>query len=354
MKCIKCGAENIEGAKFCANCGADMAENYNFDLDTINHILNENEELYQIELNKSDDDLKKEMVNYEKELDSNFSADTALRLIAVYRVLDERGVYSKRFLTSYSSPFGQGYRKIYAITYGEEINGKRNIFISDPISVIRKEIITLYNLKKFNELEKIYNYAVEINCTPLITDYALNLNSGSCVEKKDVTKALKLIKKAAELGDPQAMTNLSIWYNDGINVNKDEQKAKQYLLSALKYDYVPAKQLYGCALIQGTIGFGTNDPRIGNLNNDEKKKGVEILKECVEKKRDGNSAFSLGYYYHNGLIDNGDVNLEMAKKYFSLAVELGNENAQKELENVEKKINLSKNFFNTVFWRKKH
>nr|WP_275897283.1 tetratricopeptide repeat protein [Helicobacter suis] len=50
----------------------------------------------------------------------------------------------------------------------------------------------------------------------------------SPLKKQDYKKAFEYYKKAADMGDTEATTQLAIMYKDGLGVQKDPQKSKEY------------------------------------------------------------------------------------------------------------------------------
>ena len=94
--------------------------------------------------------------------------------------------------------------------------------------------------------EDYYLKAVELNDSVAMERLALlylfqeDVN-GDGSDSKTATKSIELFKKVAENGNPKAMYILSMAYQNGLYVEKDEVKGLQYLMQSAQAGYVEAE-----------------------------------------------------------------------------------------------------------------
>ena len=202
----------------------------------------------------------------------------------------------------------------------------------------------------------------------------LNSQSKEFLDKGDVKSALPLIKKAAELGQPEAQFNYALFFQQGIEVEKNDSIANLWLLKSAEQGSVNAqfKIAYSYAVGRGTSKdmkkafywsvqcANQNDPEcIGNVASCyQQGMGVEksidsalawtvraaILPDLENLKMSGmitNARITMAKYYLKGInVKQSDSIAYMwlliyneSKRDHSILVQLENIEEIKELEN---------------------
>jgi TPR repeat protein len=120
------------------------------------------------------------------------------------------------------------------------------------------------------EAHKWHRKAAELGLAEGMRYTGLQLVVGAGVEK-DAAKGLALSEKAANQGDVYAMINLVVFYDQGLGVKKDPQKAQQWLDAASKSGHWYGFIEQGMALLGGHYSTKV-----------DRKQGMEILQKAVE------------------------------------------------------------------------
>ena len=137
---------------------------------------------------------------------------------------------------------------------------------------------------------------------------------------KSDKKAAKIYKRAVELGNVEAMSNLGKLYETGSGVKLDKKKAKQLLATAADRGY--AKAQYNLGLLH------YNDEEV---NNDK-----EALRNFKRSADQGftHAMFMVGICYQHGI--GAALDLEDARRWYELAAAKGNKLAIARLEMLER------------------
>jgi TPR repeat protein len=80
-----------------------------------------------------------------------------------------------------------------------------------------------------------------VACSQTETANDLNKKSQEYLLKKDFKNALPLVKKAAMMGNPEAQYNYGIFYQQGIEIQQDDQLANQWFLKSAEQDWKDAQ-----------------------------------------------------------------------------------------------------------------
>src|SRR5262249_21697897 len=82
----------------------------------------------------------------------------------------------------------------------------------------------------------------------------------------DFPEALRLYLKAAELGDPQAQTNVGAIFQDGAGVDRNPDEAMKWYLRAANGGNVQAEKNLGDLYIDKSLPAECRDPRTGEFH----------------------------------------------------------------------------------------
>ncbi len=198
------------------------------------------------------------------------------------------------------------------------------------VQVIRNNMLKVLNIK-------MQAMSLSWSCFLAGIDY----EKGRNVEKKDPSFALKLIKKAEELGNPDAAYNLGLKYYKGSDiVESDAEKCIYYIKKAAKGRCFEAKDMLGYFYRYGKL-----------LNKDE----ALARKWFLQAQAFGSiqSAENLGYMYYNG--KGGAVDKKRAVTFWTLAAQFGLPQSQSALAHMYYfgEGGLSKNLTKAEYWAKK-
>ncbi len=132
-------------------------------------------------------------------------------------------------------------------------------------------------------------------------------------EKKIYDEAVKLWKKAAELGDVTAQCELGNCYGNGVGVEQDEEEAFRWYKKAAEQGDADAQHMLNIHYSNGK-GVGKNE--------------VEVFKRYKKAAEQGdvNAQYMLGVCYSNG--EGVGKNEKEAFKWYKKAAEQGNADAQ--------------------------
>lgn len=99
--------------------------------------------------------------------------------------------------------------------------------------------VAQYNLSQYYEKEKDWDSALlwlqksaDQNYEIAIHDLAYSYKNGTHGLQKDINKSIELWKKSANLGLPESVFNLAVFYRDGVDVPKDLAKAFEMFLQS--------------------------------------------------------------------------------------------------------------------------
>ena len=138
--------------------------------------------------------------------------------------------------------------------------------------------------------------------------YSLLFANGYGVEE-DSDNAMKLLKKAADLGQAEAQYDLYVKYTYGIGVSPDMKEAQKYLEMAADQEYIPA--LYKLGETANMAG--------------EYEKAVEWFEKAA-RQGDASAQYALGMMYMGG---NGvEKDTQTAYYWLSEAADQGHSNAR--------------------------
>ena len=124
------------------------------------------------------------------------------------------------------------------------------------------------------------------------------------VRSQENAEAIKLLTKAGELGHLDAQNDLGLFYQSGMMVPKDYQRAMQWYKKAASKNHIPAIFNIGILYHKG-LGVPQNYKR------------ARIWFLRAAKLNDADAQYNLGVMHHQGL--GVKVNLKEAYIWFSLA-----------------------------------
>lgn len=127
-------------------------------------------------------------------------------------------------------------------------------------------------------------------------------------------EALKWFKEAAKQNVVEAMFTLGIMYEQGIGINKDEDKAFHHYLKSAQGGYEDAQYRMGSIYLDGLLGVEKNIS-----------KAVEWFEKAAESHHI-DSIYNLGYLYENGI--GVERNGKKALYYYKRASLLGDYQAK--------------------------
>lgn len=161
----------------------------------------------------------------------------------------------------------------------------------------------------------------ELSAYILGRSYFSSENGAKC----DYNEAFKWYKYGADtLNDPRCIYGLGICYDDGVGVDKDQEKADQLfrkalnLLQTLIEQNDPfAKFVMGAYYFYGFAG----------IEQDNKKAFETIYSSAMQGHLAG--IYDIGTFYHNGA--GIDIDYEKSKYYLELAASVGLERAKQKL-----------------------
>lgn len=154
-----------------------------------------------------------------------------------------------------------------------------------------------------------YERAIRLHHAEALNAYGELLEKGLGVPRNPEL-AKEYFKTAAEMGNFAAYVN----YARLIEAYEPEE-AQRWYRAAAEGGYPPAQRIYGEQLLHEPFGIYRND-------------GIDYLRKAADGK-DAQAAFRLGQLYASG--ENVEKNPEEAKRYFSLAHDLGHPEAQARL-----------------------
>lgn len=126
--------------------------------------------------------------------------------------------------------------------------------------------------------------------------------------EQDHIRSMGLLEKSAELGYPEALFSMGYLYLIGTNVNKDTKKGLELMTQAANYGYSNASNNLGMLALKGEV----------------LPKDYSVARAWFEKGiSEGNilSAYNLAMMNEGGL--GGDVNLEVARKLYAISADQG-------------------------------
>ena len=135
--------------------------------------------------------------------------------------------------------------------------------------------------------------------------------------RKDYAEAVKWLKKAADLGEPNAQYNLGLFYYNGQGVKQDFEEAVKWLKKAAGQSVVFAQYNLGVCYYGGQ---GVKQ---------DYAEAVKWFRLAADQEFPA-AQYNLGLCYATG--KGVKKNRSEAKKWFRRAAELGNASAQKALE----------------------
>ena len=171
--------------------------------------------------------------------------------------------------------------------------------------------IFLEKRKSPQDLQKANNYfkkAADLGNTDAMVNYGDNLMSGIGT-KVDSRKAVKYIKKAADLKNDKGLFNYGLYLLYGKGVLKNEKESVKYFKMAAELGNVRGMFQYACML-----NFG-----MGIKRNVEE--SVKYYKKAIDYGY-SDAMLNLGAMYQDGSLNNDE---EQAEKYIKMAADLGND-----------------------------
>lgn len=160
-----------------------------------------------------------------------------------------------------------------------------------------------------------YEKAALLNNSEAQNNYGVLLQEAAGKNKSDLINGAKYLRLSAEKGNIYGMANYAIALLNGDGVEKNFQKAEEYLHKSADLGYSHAQLHYGCLLLD-------NNPSIAAIN-----EGLNYIKKAINQ----NSADA--YYIFGTLLQKGkfiEKNIVLAMENFKIAADLGNVNAMLE------------------------
>lgn len=146
--------------------------------------------------------------------------------------------------------------------------------------------------------------------------------------------SMKLYLKAAELGNDMAMNNIGWAYHQGLGVNKDQARAKEWFEKAIEKGNINAMSNLGIAYFNGMYA-----PEIPQ----DYQKALELL-TIPANNGDVKSMYAMGIMglYGIGGIEPTEQNLQIAEQFIRLAAEQGHLLAQELIEKCQGDLSKAK------------
>ena len=141
------------------------------------------------------------------------------------------------------------------------------------------------------------------------------------LEINDAIGALKAFNKASQRGNHEAQYRIGLMYRDGVGISKDDKEAAYWFRKAASNGHVESEYEIGLCFLQGRGVL--QDMRVG----------AEWLWRAADNGH-ARSALYVARMYRDGKGMNKD--LRKALRYMRLAAESGEEEAIKELPELEK------------------